>query len=289
MTYASFAMPIAMLGAGWPEARHGFDRPSSALGVVAMAYGLGRLSASASGQAMLRHRRIGLASAGLLAVLAVANVAVALTGSFVLLAGSFAVVGLASGALDSLGNRYQTVVQRVRNAGLMFGAYGIGATIGPALVALTTWTTAYLAAAAVAGLASLRAASPVVAWPGGIESPATAESRVTRARERDRPSVPIGPLVVSLLCFALYVALEVSTGNWTASYFEEYRGVSAQWAGLSVSGFWAGVTLSRLVMGRFAVGPHRILAVGAPMVAASYLAVPFLPTPPCWWPAPRWP
>ncbi len=138
VAYAAFGVPIAMLGAGWPEARHTFDRPSSALGLVATAYGLGRLASSPSGQAVLRRLRIGPATGTLLGVLAVAELVAALTGSFVVLVGAFAVVGLASGGLDSLGNRYQTVVRQVRNAGLMFGAYGVGATVGPAVVALTT-------------------------------------------------------------------------------------------------------------------------------------------------------
>ncbi len=268
-----------MLGAGWPDARERFDRPSSALGVVAMAYGLGRLSTSASGLAILRRWRIGQANRGLLAVLAGAQVAVALTGSFPALVGAFTVIGLASGSLDSLGTRYQTVVRRVRDAGLIFGAYGVGATVGPAVVALTTWTAAYLAAAVVAAGAALVAGSPRVAWPAGIESPTTAAARPDRAQRRDRARVPTGPLVVSLLCFALYIALEVSTGNWASTYFEEHRGTSSRWAGLAVSGFWAGLTLSRLALSRFTVPPHRILAVGAPLVAASYLAVPLLPTP----------
>lgn len=277
--YAAFGMPIAVLGAGWPEARERFDRPSSALGVLAMAYGLGRLAASPTGQSLLRRWRIGVATGGLLAALAGVQVLVALTSSFPVLVVAVTVVGLASGALDSLGNRYQTVVRRVRHAGLMFGAYGIGATVGPALVALTSWRAAYLTAAAVAAIAAAVATSGAVAWPVGIESPGDAAPRVRRAQRADRPTVPAGPLVISLLCFALYCALEVATGAWTSSYFEEHRGASARGAGLAVSGFWAGVTLSRLAMARISAPPHRILAVGAPAVALAYLAVPFAPTP----------
>ncbi len=136
-----------------------------------------------------------------------------------------------------------------------------------------------MAAAVLSTLAAVVVVSPAVAWPGGIESPADAPPAATRAERRDRPPVPPGPLVVSLLCFALYCSLEVATGNWAASYFEEHRGTSGQWAGLAVSGFWAGVTLSRLVMGRLPGGPHRILGVGAMAVAASYAVVPFVPTP----------
>jgi fucose permease len=288
--YAAFGMPVAILGAGWPDGREIFDQPSSSMGVLAMAYGLGRLATSPTGQLILRRRRIGSAASGLLVLLAATQVVVAVTTSFVALVASIAVVGLVSGALDSLGNRYQTVVRQVRHAGLMFGAYGIGATVGPALVALTSWRTAFLGAAGVSALAAVVNGSRSVAWPTGIESPVVASTAGAPtpaasvasnadAEPAERPRVPAGPLALSLLCFALYCALEVATGAWTASYFEEHRGASARWAGLAVSGFWAGVTLSRLAMTRIDNEPRRILAVGAAVVAGSYLAVPLLPTP----------
>ncbi|HEX2576314.1 MAG TPA: hypothetical protein VHK88_08190, partial [Aquihabitans sp.] len=175
-SYLAFGMPIAMLGAGWPEVRHDLGRPSSALGLVATAYGLGRLSTSTSGQALLRRWAIGPATTGLLAVLALASLVVAVGRSFPVLVGAFALIGMVSGGLDALGSRYQTVVRVVRNAGLMFGAYGVGATIGPAVVAVTTWTTAYLAATAVAVAAAVVAGSPTVAWPAGIEAPGAREA-----------------------------------------------------------------------------------------------------------------
>lgn len=289
--YAAFGMPVAILGAGWPDGREIFGQPSSSMGLLAMAYGVGRLATSPTGQLILRRRRIGSAAAGLLVLLAATQVVVAITTSFAALVVSIAVVGLVSGALDSLGNRYQTVVRQVRHAGLMFGAYGIGATVGPALVALTSWRTAFLGAAGLSAMAAVVNGSRSVVWPPGIESPAAATSPASPASPSaatasnvdvgpvERPRVPAGPLALSLLCFALYCGLEVATGAWTASYFEEHRGASARWAGLAVSGFWAGVTLSRLAMARIGAEPRRILAAGSAVVAGSYLAVPLLPTP----------
>lgn len=300
-TYLAFGMPVAMLGAGWPEARHTFDRPSSALGVVAAVYGFGRLATSATALPLLKRWTIRTATTGLLVALAVVNVLVGLGRWFPLLVVAFVAVGMVSGALDSLGNRYQTVVRLVRNAGLMFGAYGIGATVGPALVATTTWTTGYVAAALVALAAAALARSPLVAWPDEIESPTSRTTGPTTVEhdaatmpfvdpgsvDQDQPdhqatdrraAIPRGPLVLSLLCFGVYCALEVTTGNWTTSYLEEHRGASSQLAGLAVSGFWGGVTVGRLVMGRIPARPHRLLASGAITLAVAYAAVPFLPT-----------
>jgi fucose permease len=84
--------------------------------------------------------------------------------------------------------------------------------------------------------------------------------------------------VLSLLCFAAYCALEVTTAGWTASYLEEHRGASATLAGLAVSGFWAGITLGRLVMGRIPASPAQLLVGGGVVTAGAYLVVPFVPT-----------
>lgn len=298
-SYAAFGMPIAMLGAGWPELRLELGRSSGALGVVAAAYGVARLSTSASALVVLRRWTIGAASSALLAVLAVACAGVAVTRSFEALVVLFVVVGVATGALDSLGTRYQTVVRRVRHAGFMFGAYGVGSTVGPALVAVTSWTVAYSASALLAATAAVIARSGAVRWPDAIESPrrvdpappmATAPAAAAPVpvtdpadagpgrRRRAGRAVPVWPLVVSLTCFALYTSLEVITGNWAASYLEEHRGAGARWAGLAVSGYWAGLTLSRLAMGVVPVEPRKLLTIGGVSAAAVLASIPFLPT-----------
>ncbi|HEY4376638.1 MAG TPA: hypothetical protein VGM93_05750, partial [Acidimicrobiales bacterium] len=56
--YISFAMPIGMLGAGWPTARHTFHRSAGALGIVALVYGIGRLVTSPVAEPLLRRWHI---------------------------------------------------------------------------------------------------------------------------------------------------------------------------------------------------------------------------------------
>lgn len=311
LTYVAFAMPAAMLGAGWPEARHLVNRPSSALGLLAGVYGLGRLATSTTAQPLLRRWTIRRSTTVLLVALALACVVVAFGRSFPILVATMGWVGAVSGALDSLGTRYQTVVRLVRNAGLMFGAYGVGATLGPALVAVAGWSTGFLAAALLAVVAAVLAGSPVVRWPEGIESPGAGRAAAAETASGGRsipldqdhlvperaphgdvdqregrpvpvpaPSspVPLGPLALSLACFAIYVALEVTTGNWMTSYLEGHRGCSPRAAGLAISAFWAGLTLGRLGLGRIRASAHHLMAGGAITLAGAYAAAPFLPT-----------
>jgi hypothetical protein len=277
-----------MLGAAWPEGRLRVGRDAAALGLVVTGYGLGRLSTSATAVAILRRVAIGPATAAACVALAGAVATMALTRSFVVLVAAATAVGLVSGTLDSLGNRYQTAVRDVRQAGYVFGAYGIGATAFPALVAVTSWPVGFLAAAGLALVAAVLAASPTVVWPEDVdERPApdaglveTTEDAVLvlpgPAAEPEGP-LPRAAVVTSLAAFALVCTLEIVTGNWAATYLEDGRGATARAAALAISGFWAGVTLGRLVLGRLPGGPRRIVRASGLATASLIVVVPVLP------------
>jgi len=274
VVFWAFAAPIGMLGAAWPEGRLRVDRPSEALGLVVTGYGLGRLSTSATALAVLRRVGIGPATAVVCVALAGAQVVIATTGSYAVLVAAATAVGLASGALDSLGNRYQTAVRDVRQAGLVFGAYGVGATAFPALVAITSWPVGFFAGAGAAVLAGALALSPAVAWP-----PALAEHRGPPPARVPTTAGVRAAAAWSLGAFALFCTLEIVTGNWAATYLEDGRGASGRAAGLTVSGFWGGITVGRLVLGRLRAAPRPLLVGGGVATSALLLAVPLLPRP----------
>ncbi|MCU1358538.1 MAG: hypothetical protein JWM89_3956 [Acidimicrobiales bacterium] len=270
--YVAFAAPIGMLGAGWPEARHAYGRSSSALGILAAGYGLGRLATSATALPLLRRWHVRHASTVLLVGLAASCFGVAATHSFAVLVVAMTANGLFGGVLDSIGNHFQTVVRDVGRAGLMFGAYGVGATLGPALVALTSWSVGYAAAGAVALVAAWLAARPPVRWPAAFDDRAVPRHLARQAQ------VPRLGLAVLLGVFAIYCGIEVVTANWAASFLEEHRHATTRAAGLAVSGFWAGMTLGRLLLGRLRATPNQILGGAAVAVIACYGALAVLPT-----------
>jgi len=278
VTYLAFSAPIGMLGAGWPQAREIFDASSGSLGVVAGGYGMGRLVTAPLALPILRRWHIRTASTVLGTALSAACVAVALTRSFPMLVAAMTAVGLLTGCLDSMGNRYQSVVRNVGSAGLMFGAYGVGSTLGPAIVATTSWTVGYLAAAALAASAALLASSRAVDWPAALR---TAEPP---RGDHGKVRVPLRSVVLSLSVFAIYPGIEVLTASWAASYLEGDRGISATVAAWAMSGFWAGITLGRLTLGQVArrgwtIQPARVLTMAGLGVAAVYLAIPVVPAP----------
>jgi fucose permease len=283
VTYAAIGMPIGMLGAGWPDARGRFDATTGALGLVAAAYGVGRLVTAPTALTILRRWPMRTASTAFGAGLTLAVASVAVVRSYAALVVAFAAIGLLSGCLDSLGNRYQSVVRDVGSAGLMFGSFGVGSTLGPAVVATFGWAPAYAASAVLTGTAVALVSSRRVTWPADLR-PAAAGSTSAAAAPSAAAKVPFGVLALSLALFFVYCGIEVVTANWAASYLEGGRGLSAGAAAWAMSGFWAGITLGRLGLGRLSslgsgLRPSQLLSLMAIGVAAVYVAIPLLPPP----------
>lgn len=262
-------MPVGMFGAAWPAVRGEFGRPASALGLLAGAYGFARLSTSASAMVLLARLTPRMATASLCVVLAAGDLAAAVTRDLRVLVVALVVVGLATGALDSLGIRYQTAIMDVSSAGLMFGSYGIGAMVGPAIAATAGWTAGFSVAAALALVAAVACLTPSLAWPEALTRSATRAIRSAR--------VEVGPLVVSLSLFAVYCGIEVVASSWGATWLDEQRGTSARVAGLAISGFWAGMTAGRLLLGRLPARPQWVLRIGGTSSLVVIAAMAVLP------------
>jgi predicted MFS family arabinose efflux permease len=274
MVYVSFAMPIGMLGAGWPAAHHTFGRSTGALGILALVAGIGRLVTSPIAEPLLRRWHIRHVTTVMLVGLGLACASIAVTHSFVVLAVAIGFSGFATGGLDSLGAHFQTVVRDVGRAGLMFGAYGIGATLGPVLVALTSWSLAFGAAAGVALATAWLAWSPPVRWPGHFDELASASEG-----GRPRVGVRAGAVALLLAVFGIFCGIEMISAAWGASYLRDHHHATARAAGLAMSGFWGGLTIGRLSLGGLRVRPDQLLRGAAVGVVVAYVGMATLPTP----------
>jgi fucose permease len=269
LVYLAFGMPVAMIGVAWPTLREDLGRSDGDLGILVLAYGLGRLVTSASSGALLGRIRYGVAAALTLVGLALGGVWVATTPSWPWLITAVAVIGVLSGVLDSLGARWLAVSASVSQAGLAAGSYGVGATVGPIVLAVAdSVAVGFLSGAAVALVAAAVVVLPSIEWPAALSLHLPRPADVDRgpsARELlARPAV-----LVSLGLFAAFVSLEVTTGGWLAATLQDARGLSDRMAGLAVGGFWGGITVGRLLLGRFAL-PERALLVSVGVLLACF-------------------
>lgn len=277
-TYASFAVPISMVGVYWSDVQVVFGRSVGALGLVSLVYGLGRMSTALAGRAALRRMEMGTAFVLALLALATASVALAASTTWVFFLIAVTAVGVVSGLLDSLGAIFITTIGDVGSTGLIHGMYGFGATVGPLIVIVApSWRWSALAGAVIVGGAIAVAVRARESWPPPV--PVTAVA--------GQVAEPVNPVVIfaSLGAFASLVALEVTTGQWIFTYLTEGRFFEDDLAAIGVSGFWAGLMVGRLLMSRPRITPFvdrtgtvklslaALGALGSVVLLPSYLAV----------------
>ena len=265
ITYLAFAVPTSMLGVLWPDVRERFGQSLGKLGLVTLAYGIGRLSTATIGRRAIHRMGMGSAFTAGLVTFAITCALMALSTSWLMFLASAAAIGAAAGALDSVGATFIAGRASVGDAGLIHGSYGIGATIGPVIVAsVQNWRVSAAAGAVVAGGALVAAASAKSEWPS------LAKAGPSEPQPTGRP--PRFAVTVSMLALGAFVAVEVTTGLWAFTYLTEGRGISERAAAIGVAGFWGGATLGRITMAHPSIA-RLITRIGLPGLASACAAM----------------
>src|SRR5690606_9914740 len=137
-------------------------------------------------------------ASGALALLALSDVVLVVSPALAVFAVAYLCVGIASGMLDSLGGRYLATVRDVGAAGLLAGSYGVGATLGPGVIALTHWRVGFAVAAVAATVAALLVGGRSLQWPAALHDDAR---RARPHRDHDDgaadPPIPWAAVVAS--------------------------------------------------------------------------------------------
>lgn len=176
---------------------------------------------------------------------------------FPLLVIGFVLVGLGSGTMDATFNVYIVTLRNENELmGILHACYGVGAIISP-LVATAMisagiqWSYFYfvlLGVSVVAGLAVLIVFHGETAQKYQLENPpqvgadGKSSSRLSEALKNKYT------LIVSLFLFC-YMGAEVGVGSWTVAFMVRYKHGDESKMGGVASGFWAGLTAGRVVLG----------------------------------------
>jgi len=271
VAFISLGLPDAILGVAWPSIRHAFDRALDNLGILLFAGTLAYMISSFCAGAMLRVMSVGTLLAASCACVTVALTGYALAPSFWWLVPVAFVGGLGAGAIDSGLNLFAASHFSTRVMNWLHACWGIGATTGP--LVMTT----------VLGVgASYRVGYGIVA---ALLASLTLLFIITRrlwsddhAAKTEHATVSAGvalkqPLVWQhMLIYFVYGGVETTAGQLLFTLFTEARGLSVAAAGTTVGGYWAALTIGRIVFGQFAVKatPRKLLligTIGAPLAA----------------------
>lgn len=280
LAFVSLGLPDTVLGVAWPSLQAQFGIAPSALGTLLAAGMVGYfLSGLFAGEAVAK-----LGVGGVL-TLSSAFVTTALAGyalapSWALFFPLGAVLGLGSGAIDAALNGYAARHFSVRHVNWLHGCWGIGATLGPALMTFVIargvgYRAGYALLGAVLGTMTVLFSFTRRRWndPPQAADVSGAASRADGS-VADMGASPTGTrrqslwvalqdrrVLLQVLIFLLYTSVESTVGQWCFSWLRDRRELSIEAAGSWTSVYWGSLTAGRLVLGGIVgrVGPDRLL------------------------------
>jgi fucose permease len=249
--FVVLGLPDGMWGTAWPTMRQTFHQPLGSLGLILVFGTVGNLLTSLTTGRTLRRFGAGrlLLCAGLIAATGALLIAVAPVWGMVL-AGAL-LIGTAAGLLDTGLNIVVALSGRLRLLNMLHGAYGVGSALGPlvvtAAILVTSWRPAYVLLIVLELLLAygwLRSSSHWAAEPEhAAAAPDAADTPDARPTRRVRVLIGLG-----VAAFFFYTGLEVTAGQWAASFFRGPLGLSAGAAGPAVFAYWGSLTAARFAI-----------------------------------------
>jgi MFS family permease len=289
LAYLGTALPASPLGLLWPAMRISFHQPVGALGVpLAIGIAATVVTSPLAGRLLARAGAGTVLSGGVL-LLAAALAEEAGASSLWAFCVGTAIFGVGFGAIDTALNAHAAGHFGPRQVNWMHASYGLGATIGPALVTVllahgTGWREIYgVMAAGDAALAVVLAAGRH-AFPAATATPPARPpssrpepprpprpARPPRGARPARPPRPPRPpcppcsarparparpprpktgLTLTALAFvAVETGIESGVGLWGYVFLTAGRGLPHQVAGLAVAGYGATMLAGRVLLG----------------------------------------
>jgi fucose permease len=273
--FISLGLPDPLVGIAWPFARDQFNLNQSALGLFFFGSAFGYIISSFLTGQLLQRLGIGMLLAGSSLLVSLSCFGYGTAPVWGLFVFSALCHGLGSGAIDGGLNHYVAHHFPARHMNWLHACYGIGAALGPyvmaGMIASTgTWRSGYFM---VGGVLLCLAALFFTArsrWHTLNPSDSSPHpARTTGMWEALRQPM----VILQLLLFFLYTGIEVMIGQWSFTLLTESRGFSLGSAGYCVTAFWTSLCGGRVLAGIIVprMGTTRLLRWSMTLTAGATL------------------
>lgn len=251
LSFVGLGLPNSVLGSIWPQMQMELGADVSLVGYLSMTVTAGTVASSVLADRIVC--RLGVARVTVISVLMTAG---ALLG-FALSPGVEGLflcalpMGLAAGAADVALNNFVALHYEAKHMSWLHCFWGIGASVGPMLVAASlragaSWRTGYGLISAVVCTLCVILICTLPLWGRA--------SAGAGCRQRAAP-ICVGHIfrrrdVLPLLCgFALYNAMETTAGQWGATFVHDRCGISTSDAALTSTLYFGALTVGRFFAG----------------------------------------
>lgn len=284
ISFISLGLPDSLLGSAWPVMRADLAANFAVAGYINMVVQACTIVSSLSSNRLIL--RFGT---GRITLVSVAMTALALFGWSLAPGVGWLFVcavplGLGAGSVDAALNNFVATHYESRHMSWLHCFWGVGATTGPAIIALTLaqgggWRTGYATIAIIQAILALGLLVSLPLWKRAASAP-TAIKHEESAIRSNRQALRVPFVKLALVSFVFFCATEATTGLWTSSYLVATRGLSGAEAARAVSFFYGAITLGRLLSGILSMRlPSHVLIRAGQVICVGGAGLLMLPLP----------
>jgi fucose permease len=273
----------AAVGVLLPSLRAFYAIDKAAVGFLFISSTFGYLvSAFASG---LLVEKLGMRVFMMLApaMITLAAITISFMPPFIVLMLGFLMSGFGIGLIDAgLNSHIAALPNNTAPLNFLHAFYGVGALLGPLLATgvlayALQWNTVYYVWMSMSVLL-------IVGFAMAFRGYRTRAHQMEHVAGRKQGNVLAAALRlrvvwVAALFLLIYVGIEGSLSAWTFSFLTEERHEAEVLSGLAISGYWLGLTLGRLTLGKVGerIGNRRLIELCLVGVVAGVLLVWLVP------------
>ncbi len=263
LSFIALGLPDTGFGVAWNAIWPEFGVTLESAGLVTVALTLASILSGLLAGRLLNRFGTGMVTVISCLLTAVATLGFVISPNFLTFVLCAFPLGFGAGAVDTGLNAYVAEHLSAKHMNWLHGAWGIGATFSPMILTATivasSWRTGYLAIGGFLLLVSLIVWFSLPLWHSIKRH--TPESEAT---EEAIPFRTLSTVVLAILSFVLYVAVEAGLGLWLSALLIESRGATIGFAGAMVSVYFGALTVGRFFFGTFAerLGNRRAIQIG---------------------------
>ena len=281
VAFIGLGLPDTVLGAAWPLMQLDLHAPLSAAGLLSIIVSVGTIVSSLVTPRLLRLFGTGKLVFASIALTAIASVGYGFAPAFWMMCLFAVPMGLGAGAIDVAMNNFAAIYLESKHTNWLHASWGIGACLGPALLAGSAffgfgWRGAYELVALLLGVIAVMMLVSLPIW-----------KRMERGDSRQAPSskmsdislraaLRVPGMKLSFWTFFFYSSLEISTSLWCGTYLVA-RGFEPEVGALAVSLMFASVMVGRILSGFFAIRftDMRLVHAGIAIVVVGCMVLVF--------------
>ncbi len=281
MAFISLGLPDSLIGSAWPVMHEDLGVPVSYAGILTMIIAGGTIISSLFSHQVTRKMGTGLVTAVSVLMTAAALFGFSVSHTFGFLCLWAVPYGLGAGAVDAALNNYVALHYSSRHMSWLHCFWGVGASASPYIMSFCLsggygWNSGYRAVSIIQILLTVVLFISLPLWKKKAEAAGDIESSGKALSLAQAVKIP-GVLLV-LVTFFGYCALEQTAGLWASSYLVQFRGIPADTAACFASLFFLGITIGRFLCGFIAdrVGDRMLIRAGILIVLCG-IGLIFLP------------